>query len=348
MGKIRQILIKLIGNGVKFTDNGTVKLSLEHRQSCYKFIINDTGIGISLRQQRNIYNAFSRQKQSQQGVGLGLVIAKNQIELMGGTLQLDSTPGDGSRFSFTLILPKAKGPVHQRTIRGRKVTQLITKINGNGKQQTIRVLIIDRNQQTQDVLQHMLSDVGITVTQARDGEEALRLLAPLADDQLPGLVFYDIDVPLQTDSEQLARMRSKFGAKNMQFVVLSAAGIQNQIKLYVDNNKDDDFQNFIAKPYRFEAIYELVHRLLGVQFEYQEHPSVKTQPAIDGYDIPEALRAELKQAAGDYEIAKLETNLAQLASLNPAGEQLSTHLGQYLRHYNMEGLLDELDKVSRH
>lgn len=345
MGKIRQILVKLIGNAVKFTDSGEVVLALEHKQSQYKFIIEDTGIGISLRQQQNIYNAFSRQKQYQPGVGLGLVIAKNQIELMGGSLQLESAPGNGSRFSFTLILPKAKGPVHIRTIRGRRVTKLAQSTTAS--ERIVRILIIDRNEQTKQVLMQMLADVGITVTQARDGEEALRLLSNVDSSQLPQLVFYDIDVPLVTDSYQLKKMRETYHDAPMQFVVLSAAGIQIQIKKHLIIDPDDDFKNFIAKPYRFEAIYETVHKLLGVKFEYkeQQHLNKNESSMASASVLPESIYFDMKAAANDYEIAKLEQSLKSLRQLGPDNEALIQHLTSYLSYYDMEGLLAELEKV---
>jgi len=345
MGKIRQILVKLTNNAVKFTDSGNVELSLERKQNCYKFSIKDTGIGISLRQQQHIYDAFSRQKQCQPGVGLGLVIAKTQIELMGGTLQLESTPGNGSRFSFTLILPKAKGQVHQRTIRGRKVVRLATKNNAFA----VRVLVIDRNIQTQSVLTQMLTDVGIVASQAKDGEEALRLLVNLPENQLPKLVFYDIDVPLMTDSEQLARMRETFSQTDMQFVVLSASGIQTQIKQHICRDEGDNFTNFIAKPYRFEAIYEVIHGLLGIGFEYQDKPPPIQKQTLDYKTcrLPEQLYFDMRTAAGDYEIAKLEQSLNELKRHSPQNSQLSHHLTTYLSQYDMEGLLGELEKVQR-
>ena len=348
MGKIRQVLVKLISNAVKFTDSGEVVLTLEHKQSQYKFTIEDTGIGISLRQQQNIYNAFSRQKQYQPGVGLGLVIAKNQIELMGGSLQLESTPGNGSKFSFTLILPKAKGPVHKRTIRGRRVTRLAHSTAS--PDWVVRVMVIDRNEQTKQVLMQMLADVGITVTQARDGEEALRLLANVDKDQLPQLVFYDIDVPLVTDSYQLKKMRETYHDTQMQFVVLSAAGIQNQIKKHLIIDSDDDFKNFIAKPYRFEAIYETVHKLLGVKFEYKEQQHLddgQNSSKIRASQLPEAIYFDIKSAANDYEIAKLEQSLKSLQQHSPDNEALIQHLSSYLSYYDMEGLLAELEKVQR-
>ena len=347
MGKIRQVLVKLISNAIKFTDSGEVALTLEHKQNQYKFAIEDTGIGISLRQQQNIYNAFSRQKQYQPGVGLGLVIAKNQIELMGGSLQLDSTPGNGSRFSFTLILPKAKGPVHIRTIRGRRVTRLAHSTASPDR--IVRILIIDRNEQTKQVLMQMLADVGITVTQARDGEEALRLLSNVDTNQLPQLVFYDIDVPLVTDSCQLKKMREAYHDSSMQFVVLSAAGIQTQIKKHLIIDSDDDFKNFIAKPYRFEAIYETVHKLLGVKFEYreQQHLNNNESSMISASMLPESIYFDMKDAANDYEIAKLEQSLKSLQQHSPDNEALIQHLTSYLSYYDMEGLLAELEKVYR-
>ncbi len=355
MGKIRQVLIKLIGNAVKFTLKGQIELHLqpsENIQGGYQFTIDDTGPGITPEQQRTLFQPFEQQQHDLSGVGLGLAIAKNQIELMGGQLELISHPGRGSSMSFTLVLPPAKGVVCQRLIRGRRVKQLTRQYLN--KQQQIRILVIDHTEQTQDILSKMLFDVGIVVSVINDGHEALILLNHLPKEQLPRLVFYDIDVPLQKDVQQLADMQHTFADTNMQFVVLSAPGVQGQIKtglaLTDDLNQDptDDFQNFIAKPYRFEAVYEQIHQLLNVEFDYQsEQPKPQATPIdFTNCHLSQSEYQQMKQAAHDYEVAKLEEILANLAQREPNDQALAKHLQTFLSHYDMEGLLAELTHLT--
>ena len=352
MAKIRQILVKLLGNAVKFTHTGQITLSIAHEHHNFCFTIEDTGPGIAEDQQHNIFKIFTQQS-DQVGVGLGLAIAKSEIELMGGQLELQSKPGKGCCFSFTLCLEPAFGQVNQRTIRGRKVSQLTPTYLT--EQNEVRIFVVDHCAQTREILTKMLRNVGIVVSHSENGEQALDQLKQLSPQQLPHLLLFDIDILLQDDSQYLAQIQNSFDSDTMQFVILCATGIQGQIKtllsLYgkVDENNPLDFQNFIAKPYRFEAVYELVHQLLHVDFDYQNEQTKVISKSIDyiNHPLPGDLLCIMQQAAAVYEIGILEDALTELKNHSEDNRAMADHLNSFITHYDMEGLLTELDKAGK-
>ncbi|MCJ8272479.1 MAG: hypothetical protein MJK04_24150, partial [Psychrosphaera sp.] len=164
-----------------------------------------------------------------------------------------------------------------------------------------------------------------------------------------------IDTLLQDDSQHLAQIQNSFDSDIMQFVVLCATSVQGQIKtllsLYgkVDENNPLDFQNFIAKPYRFEAVYELVHQLLHVDFDYQSEQTKVTSKSIDyiNHPLPGDLLCIMQQAAAVYEIGILEDALAELKNHSEDNRAMAEHLNSFITHYDMEGLLTELDKAGK-
>nr|MCU0375506.1 PAS domain-containing protein [Chitinophagaceae bacterium] len=168
--RLRQILVNLMGNAVKFTEKGEVELSLNFsadplnpQMGYYRFEVRDTGIGISEQQRQRLFKAFSQADTSTTkkygGTGLGLVISSKLLEQMDSKLELQSTPGLGSIFSFVL---------HRNCEQGRPLTyKPVEKIQ--------RVLVIDDNEQNRLILKHMLNKWQIETDEAADGLEALRL-----------------------------------------------------------------------------------------------------------------------------------------------------------------------------
>lgn len=125
-GKLRQVLLNLLGNAVKFTEHGSVNLLLDTpAPNCYRLTVSDSGIGIAPEHQQQIFKAFSQALEGVKygGTGLGLSIASKQVALMGGQLQLNSAPNIGSRFYFTLTLPPAQAAIESQSIK-RKSAKL--------------------------------------------------------------------------------------------------------------------------------------------------------------------------------------------------------------------------------
>ncbi|MFT4929200.1 MAG: signal transduction histidine kinase/ligand-binding sensor domain-containing protein, partial [Phenylobacterium sp.] len=206
--KLRQILINLLGNAVKFTSEGTVTLTLSSTgPNSYHFEVSDSGPGIEKAHQSDIFNAFGQTSYGAKhgGTGLGLAIASNQVSLMGGRLKLKSTLGTGSQFYFALQLPPAKGVIDTRQSRSRQALKLVTGVK-------LAALVVDDIWENRNILKLMLEDIGIDVSEASHGKEALDTLHQA--ESLPELVFMDIRMPQMDGLTALKQIRLDFGSRS--------------------------------------------------------------------------------------------------------------------------------------
>ena len=200
VGRLRQVLINLIGNAIKFTDRGSVRLAVEagrgaiNRQS-YTFSITDTGVGISRQSLEHLFEPFNQgdshpNARTHAGTGLGLAISQSLVRLMGGDIKVTSEKGAGSEFRFTLALPQAKLGTTAPSSKANLPAPLPERLAG-------RILVVDDSQTSRMVAKLMLEPTGLKVDLACDGEEAVSKVkkslfdAILMDCQMPGMDGYD-------------------------------------------------------------------------------------------------------------------------------------------------------------
>ncbi|HSW06752.1 response regulator [Aquabacterium sp.] len=204
--RLRQVLLNLGNNAVKFTERGevTVAVSVVDRHGPWvqlRFELRDTGIGMSAEQQQRLFQPFSQADASTSrrhgGTGLGLAISRQLVHLMGGELAVDSTPGQGSRFHFSLRFNLQTGPAAQpRALRHERL-------------RGTRALIVDDNASAREVLAGMAAALGLVTDTAADGTEALRLVERAdAGDKPYGLVLLDWKMP-GMDGVECARLVSQ-------------------------------------------------------------------------------------------------------------------------------------------
>ncbi len=361
-GKLRQILINLLGNAVKFTEAGTITLCLAPGATDhYQFEVIDSGTGIAPEHQAKIFEAFGQTDEGaeQGGTGLGLAIAHKQVALMGGQLQLKSKPDTGSNFYFTLPLPPAIAPiepVNNQPMLGLKLPAGVS----------VTALVVDDHQENGDVLKEVLQEVGIQVTQANNGRTALAQLHQAT--ALPELIFMDISMPVMDGMTALKQIQQDFAGREPCCIAVTAHAMQQDLVYY----KEHGFDHFIAKPFRLDEIYQCLPLLLDIDFDYQDHPDetslteqleptakadepASEKPAeppqladdVNALSIPPALFESLCQGAENYEVSKIEVHLAELSASSEQGRHLAEHLGHYISSYDMEGLLSELQRLGQ-
>jgi two-component system sensor histidine kinase/response regulator len=217
-GRVRQIVNNLVGNAVKFTNQGEVvvkvsKLSSNDREVTLKFEVRDTGIGIELDAQQRLFEAFSQADSSTTrrygGTGLGLAISKRLVQLMNGEIGINSVPGQGSTFWFT-----AQFEIPQSTVK------LPTSKDMRG----LHVLIVDDNATNREILTHYCHLWKLRSECAASGEEALRLLRFTATDDPFELAILDMQMP-KMDGLMLARaIKEDPLTANVQLVMLTSLG----------------------------------------------------------------------------------------------------------------------------
>jgi len=335
--KLKQILINLLGNAVKFIETGEITFRVTpEKANRFLFEVIDTGKGIPGEHQKNIFEPFHQEAEGAEkgGAGLGLAIVKKQIELMGGKLSLDSKPGKGSSFAFTLHLPPAKNltvAAEQRNINQFHLDEGFH----------VEALVVDDNEQNRNVLSKILASAGIDVVTAVDGEEALERIRL----HCPDIIFMDLRMPVLNGVQALEIIKKEFASQNIKTVAISASAFEHQRESTLLQGFDD----FIPKPFHIENIFNCLVKLLNVRFINEEEKPVSSseQPIeITKVQLPKALLNRLKQAADVSGITDLKACMQELESLGEDGRNLLTHLRPLVGTYDMQGILALLEKVT--
>jgi PAS domain S-box-containing protein len=328
--KLRQVLINLLGNAVKFTDQGQISLAVEQDGRRYAFSVADTGPGITAAARERIFEPFHQAEEGgiKGGTGLGLAITKRQIELMGGTLALDSTLGEGSRFCFALELAPAEGAL---TSTGEKAHRALPLAH----HQRVRALVVDDVEDNREVLSGLLERVGVEVVTANDGAQALERIA----EQRPDIVFMDVRMPVMDGLTAVRHLRERWPGEPIVCVAITASGLLRQRSVYLDAKFDD----FIGKPFLFETVWDCMVRHLHLdpdQAPAEEAPSGAAAQTTDmaAVRLPEAVRERLLAAAEINALTEIEALIGELKRLDPPARTLADELEGLLVRYDTDGI----------
>jgi len=295
--KLRQVLINLLGNAVKFTEEGSVTLRVDAKpididqRLLLIFEVQDTGIGIAAEDQARIFSPFVRvgKTATQGGTGLGLSIAQQFVQMMGGTIRLDSTPGKGSLFRIEVPVERAEEPEVMTSQGDRE--QVIGLETG---QPEYRMLIVEDQRENWLLLQRLLNDTGFQVQVAEDGAQGVEMFRTWK----PHLIWMDLRLPVMGGMEAAREIRALDGGRQVKIVALTASGFAQQRADVLAAGLDD----FVRKPYRREEIFDCLARQLGVRYLHSEtrHESPTRQVAALRREalamLPQQLRKELADA----------------------------------------------------
>jgi signal transduction histidine kinase/CheY-like chemotaxis protein len=320
-GKLRQVLINLLGNAVKFTERGRVVLRVSRVGDAWTFEVSDTGIGIAAEMQEVIFEPFAQGlgARGRGGTGLGLTLARRHVELMGGRLAVRSEPGLGSAFSFTVALPAAPGHAVEAP---REVARLEPGT-------TVRALVVDDIRENREVLSAMLGAIGCEIVLAENGRQALEVVSV----SRPDIVFMDMRMP-EIDGLEATRLIGREFA-GVKVVAMSASALEHERERYFQAGCDD----FIAKPFRQERLYACLRNLLGVEFLYRPRAGdAEAAPLLDlgRIVLPEDLVTRLVMAAELHSATVLKNCLKEVEQTGAEGRRLATHLREFLASYDME------------
>ncbi len=247
---------------------------------------------------------------SRAGPALGLAITKRQIELMGGTPALDSTPGEGSRFCFALELAPAEGALTPTGERAHRALHLAHHQRG-------RALVVDDVEDNREVLSGLLERVGVEVVTANDGVQALERTA----ERFPDICFMDVRMPVMDGLTAVRQLRQRWPNEPIVCVAITASGLLRQRSVYLDAGFDD----FIGKPFLFETVWDCMARHLHLDLDQAPVAEVPADAAAQTSDIaaarlPEALRDRLLAAAQINALTEVEALIGELEHLDPAAQ----------------------------
>jgi len=318
--KLRQVLDNLIGNAIKFTARGSVTLRVAPVSSAaqpdgelVEFSVTDTGPGISAGDQQRLFQAFEQAApahNSPTGTGLGLAISRALVERFGGTLRLESAPGRGSTFAFTLAL-RAVAPREPATTAGRR----IAGYSGPAR----RALIVDDHTINRRLLAELLAPLGFECADYASPADALDRLARGAE-PWPDVAIVDLRMPDIDGLEFTRRLRALPRGAAVKILLTSASVIAFDPAEAARAGCDE----FLPKPFRTADLLDKLARLLGLA--WRESDSVAPFPVTAaGALLPESIRAALREclAAGD-----LEAFTAELARLRPAHPEATAQLDE--------------------
>ncbi|AFZ34713.1 Cache sensor hybrid histidine kinase [Stanieria cyanosphaera PCC 7437] len=266
--KLRQVLINLLGNAIKFTNDGsvTLRVSLVREEEekrgtgdiCLAFEVEDTGAGIADEEIDNLFEPFVQTqtgKQLQQGTGLGLPISKEFVELMGGEISVSSQVGKGTIFKFYIqaLLSEAN------RIEAKLQTKRVIALEFN--QQEYRILIVDDRWENRQLLIKLLQPIGFQVQEATNGQEAVQLW----ESWQPHLIWMDMRMPIMNGYEATQQIKSHLKGQATAIIALTASTLEEEKAVVLSAGCDD----FVRKPFREKVIFEKMSQYLGVRYLYE-------------------------------------------------------------------------------
>ncbi|MGF1481535.1 MAG: ATP-binding protein [Cyanophyceae cyanobacterium] len=276
--KLRQVLINLLSNAIKFTEEGSVFLRVKSTGADFPsqnapnvrllFEVEDTGAGIAPEELDSLFTAFVQTetgRNSQQGTGLGLPISRKFVQLMGGEIDVRSTVGVGTTFSFEIPVQKAIAASPPVSVPRRRVVGLAPN------QPPYRILVVDDRWENRQIMLQLLEPVGFEVKEAANGQEAVVLWQEWA----PHLIWLDMRMPVMNGYEAASEIKFHLQGQATVIIALTASTFEEERGLVLSAGCDD----FVRKPFRETTIWHKITEHLGVQYLYEENPAVVDNPS---------------------------------------------------------------------
>ena len=317
---LSQVLINLIGNAIKFTDVGTVIFQVEviaqsKTQSSLLFKVVDTGVGIAEEDIEKLFEAFEQvgdhHKQTG-GTGLGLAISQRIVQLMGGTIHVNSKLGVGSEFFFILNLSLAEGGVRQQHLYDdQRIVGYQSITDMPLEQSRYTILVVDDLWENRAVLINLLEPLGFNVIEAEHGQQGLEQLRLLH----PDLVITDLAMPIMDGFEFLRHIR-RDNTINSQKVIVSSASVSHADQQMALEQGGD---SFLAKPVEARLLFEMITQHLKIEWLYEEEDDIDPpQPGITGLILPSTEYLEELWALSQYgDVTTIGKRLYSLVESDP-------------------------------
>lgn len=308
--RLRQILINLIGNALKFTQQGGVTLRLSTRQNSISHLVievEDSGTGISPEDQQRIFEPFVQlgEQGDSKGTGLGLTITRQFVQLMHGHLTLESVLGKGSLFRIDLPLIEAR---EEDLVKSKEIShgEVLSLAPG---QPEYRVLIVEDQLENQLLLTQLMETIGISVKVAKNGLEGIQLF----QNWNPDLIWMDRRMPVMDGVEAVQAIRLLPEGQEVKIVAVTASAFMEQREEMLQAGMDD----FVRKPYRASEIYQCLTKHLGVKYIYEgvseEQQDMSLTPDMLSA-LPDELRSDLQDALESLECERIDLIIQEIAN----------------------------------
>ncbi|AFZ24406.1 putative ATPase [Cylindrospermum stagnale PCC 7417] len=259
--RLRQALINLLGNAVKFTETGGVAFKVGYHEGRIRFQVEDTGVGMAPEQLEEIFLPFQQvgdHDRKAEGTGLGLAITRQLVQMMGGEIQVKSNLGKGSVFFFDLDLPE----VSQYADVVKKEQRNIQSFKGYKR----KLIVADDRQENRSILVKMLSPLGFEIMEAIDGQDCLNK----AFESNPDCILMDLLMPQMSGLEATRRLRRAPELKNLIVIGTSASVFDFDL----NKSKEAGCNDFLPKPIRITELLEKLRLHLELEWIYDDESLV--------------------------------------------------------------------------
>ncbi len=351
--KLRQVLVNLVGNAIKFTDQGcvTVRVSLQkmtpHHTNgatsppdhCLHFDVIDTGPGIAPDEQARLFEPFKQSDQrqrAQEGTGLGLAISRQFVQLMGGEIEVESEFGVGSTFQFDV-------PVHlaQASLERQPAAEHVVGVMPN--QPTYRLLVAEDHPENQTLLVKLFEPFNFEIQTATTGVEAVALW----ETWQPDLIWMDMRMPEMDGLTATKRIKTLDHDNQTTIIALTASAFEEERKNILAAGCDD----FVRKPFQEDVIFEKITRHLGVEFVYEQKrpdllPENKQLPLTPKMltQLPPEASQELYQVARSIDLDGANQIIRKLQTSHPTIARGLQQLVDEFRFDTLQHLLEQNDE----
>jgi len=338
-GKLRQVLINLLGNAVKFTEEGGIALRVAARAEKgdkvdLRFEVEDTGPGMTEEEKGILFQAFEQTRTGVKsgGTGLGLALSRGFVQVMGGSITVTSTVGKGTTFRFEI--PVREGTEEQAKPKEAKRRVLRLK-PGQGE---IRVLVADDRDTNRQLLTRLLGTVGFTTREAVNGEEALQSIR----EWKPRVVLMDMTMPVMDGYEATRVIKATPELKGTAVIAVTASAFEEDRQRIFAAGAD----GYLSKPFKEEDLFETIRLLTGVEFLYDETESPERTP--DGAEdaarmhrtvaaLAPELISQMRDAVESADMDLLNELVGRLAAEHP---DFTRWVRQMAARYEYEALIE--------
>ncbi|MGK7929277.1 MAG: ATP-binding protein [Spirulina sp.] len=339
--KLRQILINLLGNAVKFTDAGSITVQARglsaEQPTVLQIEVTDTGRGIAPEHLETIFSSFTQAQEDKGGTGLGLTISQQFARLMGGNLSVESQLGEGTTFTLTIPVQVASRAEIAPSAPRREAIALAEG------QPTYRILVADDRWTNRQFLVKLLSPFGFELREAANGREAVEIW----QEWRPHLIWMDMRMPVLDGYEATQQIKANLNGQATVIIALTASTLEEERDIVLSKGCDD----FVRKPVKKDLIFQKLAEHLGIIFIYQEtSPSTareRSQSSLSANvlaEIPAEWLQKLNKAAI---IAKPNSMFDLIEEIAPQYPVIAAELKQMVHNYQFAEILHLVAMTNR-
>jgi signal transduction histidine kinase/DNA-binding NarL/FixJ family response regulator len=349
--RLRQVLLNLLGNAIKFTDQGLVTLNVKCQEPLVpstvnslnqplkiRFEVSDTGVGISPEQLDKIFRPFEQVgevKRRAEGTGLGLAITRQLVELMGGTLQVESRIHQGSTFCFEVSFSVTQ------TLIETPSEPVGYVVGYKGQPRTI--LVVDDKFENRLVLQNMLEPLGFKIVIAENGQQEVELAQSIK----PDLILTDLVMPVKSGFEAIKEIRTIPDIQNTPIIAVSASVLD----LDQTHSQNAGCNGFLPKPVDEQQLLNSIQQHLGLEWIYEQYSQAEPTPlSSDEFNSKDVIIPPKEELEILYELAmfgsirKIQERTAYLEEMNPDYTPFLCQVKEFSQNFQVEEIVEFVEK----